>query len=102
LNIGIHEALYQALSGASRTLVRKVLARHCAKSEYLQALAAGGARYGLDGSVCGEVAEPHRVAAILVLASRSEKSVKAPATRPPPSAKRVETRPVLRLARSRP
>jgi sRNA-binding protein len=74
LKIGIHEALYQALPVASRTLVRKVLAFHCGSRRYLEALAAGGARYALDGTPAGQVTEAHRVAAALVLSRRAEKA----------------------------
>ena len=109
LKIGIHEALYQALPGASRTLVRKVLAFHCGSRRYLEALAAGGARYALDGSPSGEVTDAHRVAAVLVLSRRAEKATpsrragpqrtRGAASAEAPARTNVSPRPILRLRR---
>jgi sRNA-binding protein len=39
-------------------------------ARYLEAIAAGGPRYALDGTTSGEVREEHRAAAVLVLKRR--------------------------------
>lgn len=58
LAIGIHVTLRRV--GVSNKLLRRALARHCGQRRYLQALAAGGARFALDGTACGEVTELQR------------------------------------------
>jgi hypothetical protein len=93
LAVGIREALHAAFLDAPRSAVVHALVRHCRSDRYLRSIAAGGPRYALDGAQSGEVPQEHRVAAVLVLARRSEKSVK------PPIPKVVSTSPVLRLAR---
>jgi hypothetical protein len=95
LALRIREALHAAFPDATRTAVIHALAMHGRCDNYLKAIAAGGARYALDGAPSGEVSQAHRVAAVLRLARRSEKSVK------PPIPKVVSTSPVLRLARRR-
>jgi len=63
LAIGIHLAMRAATPGTSNKLWHRALALHCGSRRYLDALAAGGSRYALDGSACGEVTEPQREAA---------------------------------------
>ena len=89
--LGTRAAMYAASPGVTHKTLNCALAMHCRCDNYLQY----GPRYALDGAQSGEVAQEHRVAAVLVLARRSEKSVK------PPIPKVVSTSPVLRLARRR-
>jgi sRNA-binding protein len=86
LAIGIHVAMQAAEPGTSPEVVRAALAIHTGHPRYLQALAAGGPRYALDGTVCGEVAESHREAA-------RAKLDRAPAV--------AAARPVLGLSKAR-
>jgi len=81
LAIGIRAAMYAASPGVAHKLIDGALSLHCRCDNYLKAIAAGGPRYGLDGAPSGEVSEEHRVAAVLVLARRSEKA-SAPRSRP--------------------
>ena len=55
LAIGIHKSVMAAHPGLDKDAVRKGLQRHTASTRYLKAVAAGGARYGLDGAPSGEV-----------------------------------------------
>ena len=55
LAIGIHKSVMAAHPGLDKDAVRKALQRHTASTRYLKAVAAGGARYGLDGAASGEV-----------------------------------------------
>ena len=55
LAIGIHKSVMAAHPGLDKDAVRKALQRHTASTRYLTAVAAGGARYGLDGAASGEV-----------------------------------------------
>jgi sRNA-binding protein len=48
---------------ASDKQSRRALALHCVSQRYLEAVAPGGPRYALDGSVCGEVSRLQREAA---------------------------------------
>ena len=64
LAIGIHKSVMAAHPGLDKDAVRKALQRHTASTRYLKAVAAGGARYGLDGQPSGEVtAEQKKLAA---------------------------------------
>lgn len=55
LAIGIHKSLMAAHPGFDKDSVRRALQRHTASTRYLKAVAAGGARFGLDGQPSGEV-----------------------------------------------
>ena len=55
LAIGIHKSVMAAHPGLDKDAVRKALQLHTASTRYLKAVAAGGARYGLDGAASGEV-----------------------------------------------
>lgn len=55
LAIGIHKLVMAAHPGFDKDAVRKALQRHTASTRYLKAVAAGGARFGLDGQPSGEV-----------------------------------------------
>ncbi|MBK7767982.1 MAG: ProQ/FinO family protein [Sulfuritalea sp.] len=55
LAIGIHKSVMAAHPGLDKDAVRKALQRHTASTRYLKAVAAGGARFGLDGQPSGEV-----------------------------------------------
>ena len=55
LAIGIHKSVMAAHPGFDKDAVRKTLQRHTASTRYLKAVAAGGARFGLDGQPSGEV-----------------------------------------------
>ena len=81
LAIGTRAAMYAASTGVTRKTLNGALSLHCRCDNYLKAIAAGGARYGLDGSQIGTVSEGHRTAAVLVLARRAEKA-SAPRSRP--------------------
>lgn len=87
LAIGIHVALRRV--DVSNKLLRRALARHCRQRRYFQALAAGGARFALDGTACGEVTESQRETA----KAKLEQAATVPA--PPPGL------PVLSLPKRR-
>ncbi len=55
LAIGIHKSVMAAHPDLHKDAVRKALQRHTASTRYLKAVAAGGARFGLDGQPSGEV-----------------------------------------------
>jgi hypothetical protein len=74
LAIGIRAEAYAASPGVTHKAINYAPAMHCRCDNYLQY----GPRYALDGAQSGEVAQEHRVAAVLGLARRSEKSVKPP------------------------
>ena len=64
LAIGIHKPVMAAHPGFDKDAVRKALQRHTASTRYLKAVAAGGARFGLDGQPAGEVTpQPQKLAA---------------------------------------
>jgi sRNA-binding protein len=63
LAIGIDLAMCDAARDASDKQRRRALALHCGSQRYLEAVAAGGARYALDSTACGEVTELQREAA---------------------------------------
>jgi sRNA-binding protein len=63
LAIGIDLATCYAARDASDKQRRRALALHCGGQRYLEAVAAGGARYALDSTACGEVTELRRDAA---------------------------------------
>ena len=94
LSIGIRAAVQAAVPGVAHKLIDGALALHCHSDAYLQAIAAGGPRYVLDGTPSGEVSEEHRAAAVLVLVRRKEKAIK------PPSPPRVLPVPLLHMAKT--
>jgi sRNA-binding protein len=63
LAIGIDLAMCDAARHASDKQRCQALALHCGSQRYLEAVAAGGARYALDSTACGEVTELQREAA---------------------------------------
>jgi ProP effector len=62
LAIGTHAEAYAAAPGVTRKTIASALSLHCHSDAYLQAIAAGGPRYALDGAPSGEVCKEHRVA----------------------------------------
>lgn len=64
LAIGINKQICAALT-ISEQHCRAALARWTSRPSYLHALAAGGARFNLDGSEAGTIAEDHRTGAAL-------------------------------------
>lgn len=55
LAIGIHKSVMAVHPDFDKDALRKALQRHTASTRYLKAVAAGGARFGLDGQPSGEV-----------------------------------------------
>ena len=60
LAVGIDREIFRLVSqehfaGASKKVVHKCLKWHTTKTQYLQAVQRGGARYGLDGTPAGEI-----------------------------------------------
>lgn len=55
LAIGIHKSVMAAHPELDKDAVRKALQRHTGSTRYLKAVAAGGARFGLDGQPAGDV-----------------------------------------------
>ena len=49
LSRGIHYDLFDAETGLSRTVIRRGLAAYTRRTSYLKSVAAGGARFNLDG-----------------------------------------------------
>jgi ProP effector len=63
LAIGIHKAIVAAIPDIDRMALRRALQRHTASTAYLKAIAAGGSRFGLDGSPNGDIsAEQQKLA----------------------------------------
>jgi sRNA-binding protein len=63
LAIGIGLAMCDAAHDSSDQQRRRALTLHCGSQRYLEAVAAGGPRYALDGTVCGQVTKLQREAA---------------------------------------
>lgn len=55
LAIGIHKPIMVAHPEIDKNSLRKTLQRHTASTKYLKAVAAGGARFGLDGNPHGDI-----------------------------------------------
>ena len=55
LAIGIHKAILVAHPDFDKAVLRKTLQRHTASVRYLKSVAAGGARFGLDGLPAGAI-----------------------------------------------
>lgn len=55
LAIGVHKAIMAAHPDIDKSALRKALQRHTASTRYLKAVAAGGARFGLDGAPQGDI-----------------------------------------------
>lgn len=77
LVIGIQSAVSAALPDAHVRSIGRALAMHCHTDRYLRSIVAGGPRYALDATVCGEVSVAQRVAAVLVLARRADRTRRA-------------------------
>lgn len=69
LAIGIRYSLATAHPEIHPHALRIALARWCGRPDYLKALMAGGPRFALDGTPCGEMTETHRASAVLRLDS---------------------------------
>jgi sRNA-binding protein len=79
LALGIDEQLIQ--SGALKPYEAAALLRsYTRRRMYQAALAAGGYRHNLDGSISGEIAAEHVVAAKASLAAMDERAAKSAAT----------------------
>lgn len=76
LKIGIASDIVANNPDIKRFVVGEVMKQHVKKDRYLRALAIGGPRYGLDGSPCGEVSDPHRLFAIHEIKVRMNKGKK--------------------------
>ncbi|OHC64091.1 MAG: hypothetical protein A2040_15895 [Rhodocyclales bacterium GWA2_65_19] len=64
LALGIHKLIMAAHPEIDKGALRKTLQRYTAATKYLKAIAAGGARFGLDGQPAGEItAEQQKQAA---------------------------------------
>jgi ProP effector len=60
LKIGVSRDVVALLADTySRKVIRRALAFWTGRSVYLEAIARGGARYDLDGTIAGEVGEEH-------------------------------------------
>jgi sRNA-binding protein len=59
LALGIEKQVFRYIAdhhlSASKRVVQRLLYAHTHQRDYLQAVAAGGMRYGLDGQEAGEV-----------------------------------------------
>lgn len=76
LKIGIYQDILEILGREIHTgSVRLVLRHHTAQPDYLRALAAGGPRFGLDGSPDGEVSVKAQTAAAMALESSKQRSL---------------------------
>lgn len=89
LKLGVHKDIRAALGGeVAGVRINRALHQHIATNAYQRALAVGGSRYALDGSVCGEVTEEDQTRAKEVLAGRaalpSVKKKKPKKPKPPP------------------
>lgn len=76
LAIGSDKDLFKLVNdecfpGASKKVVRKVLAMHAHHGRYLQAVTEGGARYRLDGTPEGEITDYQRQHVADTLATRN-------------------------------
>lgn len=101
LKIGIRQDIRAALEGVSGVRISRAVLLHIATAEYQAALAAGGARYALDGSPAGEVTakEARHAKAILdgkaslptTKTRKKPKRVKASKASPPESTKPATT-----------
>lgn len=63
LAIGIEEKLCQDMSQYDPQIIRRVLANHCRRLRYLNALAKGGRRFDLNGRPKGEISPEEQQAA---------------------------------------
>ena len=72
LKLGVRQDIRAALDSVSGVRIARALLAHINTREYQAALAAGGARYALDGSPCGEVTESHQRHAKAVLEGRAQ------------------------------
>ena len=86
LKIGLGEELlalagvHPALTGLTRTQIRRALKVYTGSPAYRKALARGGPRYGLDGQPAGEVTPEQRVVA---RPARSKRPLRKQPIRPP-------------------
>lgn len=73
LALGIEKQIFRYIAehhlSASKRVVQRLLHAHTHQREYLQAVAAGGMRYGLDGQELGEVTSVEREYATHCLSS---------------------------------
>ncbi|MDP3512190.1 MAG: ProQ/FinO family protein [Sulfuritalea sp.] len=70
LVVGIHKALMAAHPEIDKGALRKTLQRHTASTKYLKAVAAGGARVGLNGFPAGEISAEQQAQAQQALKDR--------------------------------
>lgn len=106
LKLGIRQDIRAALEGISGVRISRAVLLHIATPSYQAALAAGGARYALDGSPAGEVTakEARHAQAILdgkaslptTKTRKKPKRVKASKVSPPESTKPATTLPPQR------
>lgn len=110
LKLGVRQDIRAALEGISGVRISRAVLLHIASTDYQAALAAGGARYALDGSPAGEVTakEARHAQAILegkasVPTTKSNKKPKRPkaSKASPPESKKTATTP-LPLRQSEP
>ena len=85
LAVGIHHALLEALAAeqpppCSRTALRRALYAWCRRPAYLVAVAAGGARHGLDGRPAETITPDQRQQARRALATLRQP--RSPSRRP--------------------
>lgn len=107
LKLGVRQDIRAALEGVSGVRISRAVLLHIATAEYQAALAAGGARYALDGSPAGEVTAKEARHAKAILDGKASfpatkpkrkkpKRVKASKASPPESTKPATTLPPQR------
>ena len=74
LSLGIHKTICERMPDVKPADLRLAMRVHTASTRYLKALAAGTARYDLDGQPAGEVTEEQRTVASEGLKSRFAKA----------------------------
>ena len=77
LALGVDAVLKVAWPDVGRCRIKRFLSDHCKSRSYLLAIAAGGPRYYLDGSVDGEVSEDQRAHAHQMLEARQARNLAA-------------------------
>lgn len=73
LAIGIHKALMALHPEIDAGALRKTMKWHTASTQYLKAVAAGGARFGLDGLPAGEITAVQQQQARQIVGDRFSK-----------------------------
>ena len=98
LKLGTRQDIRAALEGVSGVRIARAVLLHIATAEYQAALAAGGARYALDGSPAGEVTAKEQRHAQAVLDGKASLPTTKTRTKP----KRVKAKHKAQPSETRP